>query len=179
MDKGMASTPVFLPGEFHGQRSLAGYSPWGSQNFHFSNLPVKERPQSIANKKLSEAPLLSPNQVVCGIPYKMLVPIAQASSLPKSPFQFLKESSCCSPQCLYQFTFPPTVQEGSLFSTPSPVFIICRLFDNGCSDLCEVIAQCSFDLQFSTNQQCSASFHVQFGHLYVCVVVVIQSLSCI
>ena len=23
------STPVFLPGEFHGQRSLVGYSPWG------------------------------------------------------------------------------------------------------------------------------------------------------
>ena len=22
-------TPEFLPGEFHGQRSLAGYSPWG------------------------------------------------------------------------------------------------------------------------------------------------------
>ena len=22
-------TPVFLPGEFYGQRSLAGYSPWG------------------------------------------------------------------------------------------------------------------------------------------------------
>ena len=22
-------TPVFLPGEFHRQRSLAGYSPWG------------------------------------------------------------------------------------------------------------------------------------------------------
>ena len=27
--KGMASCPVFLPGEFHGQRSLVGYSPWG------------------------------------------------------------------------------------------------------------------------------------------------------
>ena len=25
----MAVTPVFLPGEFHGQRSLEGYSPWG------------------------------------------------------------------------------------------------------------------------------------------------------
>ena len=25
------STPVFLPGESHGQKSLAGYSPWGSQ----------------------------------------------------------------------------------------------------------------------------------------------------
>ena len=24
-------TPVFLPGEFHGKRSLAGYGPWGSQ----------------------------------------------------------------------------------------------------------------------------------------------------
>ena len=23
------STPVFLPGELHGQRNLAGYSPWG------------------------------------------------------------------------------------------------------------------------------------------------------
>ena len=25
-------TPVFLPGEFHGQRSLAGYSPWGHKD---------------------------------------------------------------------------------------------------------------------------------------------------
>ena len=25
---GMASAPVFLPGDSHGQRSLAGYSPW-------------------------------------------------------------------------------------------------------------------------------------------------------
>ena len=24
-------TPVFLSGKFHGQRSLAGYSPWGSK----------------------------------------------------------------------------------------------------------------------------------------------------
>ena len=25
----MAPTPVLLPGESHGQRSLVGYSPWG------------------------------------------------------------------------------------------------------------------------------------------------------
>ena len=25
-------TPVFLPREFHGQRSLAGYSPWGRRH---------------------------------------------------------------------------------------------------------------------------------------------------
>ena len=30
LEKGMTTpTPVFLPGEFHGQRSLAGYSPKG------------------------------------------------------------------------------------------------------------------------------------------------------
>ena len=27
-EKGKATHSVFLPGEFHGQRSLAGYSPW-------------------------------------------------------------------------------------------------------------------------------------------------------
>ena len=27
--KEIATTPVFLPGEFHGQRSLVSYSPWG------------------------------------------------------------------------------------------------------------------------------------------------------
>ena len=26
-------SPVFLPGEFHGQRSLAGYSPWGCKDW--------------------------------------------------------------------------------------------------------------------------------------------------
>ena len=26
-------TPVFLPGESHGQRSLAGYSPWGYKSW--------------------------------------------------------------------------------------------------------------------------------------------------
>ena len=25
-------TPVFLPGKFHGQRSLAGYRPWGRKS---------------------------------------------------------------------------------------------------------------------------------------------------
>ena len=32
LEKGMAlPIPVFLPGEFHGQRSLAGYSPLGGK----------------------------------------------------------------------------------------------------------------------------------------------------
>ena len=29
LEKGMLTIPVFLLGEFHGQRSLVGYSPWG------------------------------------------------------------------------------------------------------------------------------------------------------
>ena len=41
-------TPVFLPGEFHGQRSLVGYSPWGHKESdmtewltHTHNMPSK------------------------------------------------------------------------------------------------------------------------------------------
>ena len=43
-------TPVFLPGESHGRRSLVGYSPWGRKeldttqqlHFHFHFTPWKE-----------------------------------------------------------------------------------------------------------------------------------------
>jgi len=45
-------TPIFLPGESHGQRSLAGYSPWdhkesdtterlNNNNIHNPSIPVK------------------------------------------------------------------------------------------------------------------------------------------
>ena len=29
LEEGMATIPVFLPGESHGQNNLAGCSPWG------------------------------------------------------------------------------------------------------------------------------------------------------
>ena len=29
LEEGMQPTPVFWPGEFHGQMSLVDYSPWG------------------------------------------------------------------------------------------------------------------------------------------------------
>ena len=71
-----------------------------------------------------------------------------------SPFSFLRNlhtvlhSGCASlhphQQCSAVF----------LFSTPSPVFVICRVFDNGHSDLHEVVPHCSSDLHFSNNQQC-------------------------
>ena len=52
---------------------------------------------------------------------------------------------------LYQFTFPLTVHQSSLFSTFSPTFFICGLFDDSHSDRCEVISYCGFDLHFSTD----------------------------
>ena len=57
--------------------------------------------------------------------------------------------------------------KSSLFSTPSPAFIVCRLFNDSHSDWCEVISHCSFDLHFSNNEQYRASFHVFVSHLYV------------
>ena len=62
---------------------------------------------------------------------------------------FFKESAYCLPKWLYQFTFPPTMQEHSFFSTPYPAFTVYRLFDDGLSDQCEVISHYSFDLNFS------------------------------
>ena len=43
-------------------------------------------------------------------------------------FQVFKESSHYFPKWMYRFTFPPAVLDGSLFSTPSPAFTVCRLF---------------------------------------------------
>ena len=45
LEKEMQPTPVFLPGEFHGQRNLVGYSPypqrvgcnWATNTFTFSH----------------------------------------------------------------------------------------------------------------------------------------------
>ena len=48
---------------------------------------------------------------------------------------------------------PPTVQVYSIFSTPSQAFIVCRLFDVGHSEQCEVVSHCGFDLQFSNNER--------------------------
>ena len=54
-------------------------------------------------------------------------------------FRVFRESPCSSPEWLYQFTSPPTVREGSLFSATSPAFRVRRFFDDGHSHWCEVV----------------------------------------
>ena len=63
--------------------------------------------------------------------------------------EFFKGISVLFSKWLYQFTFPSTMQGNSLPSTPSPAFIVCRFFDDGCSDQCRLLPYCSFDLPFS------------------------------
>ena len=44
-------------------------------------------------------------------------------------------------------------EECSLFSTPFPVFIVFRYFDDDYFDQCELISHCKFDLHFSDDEQ--------------------------
>ena len=43
-------------------------------------------------------------------------------------------------------------KEGSLFSTPTPAFIACIIFDHSHSDWHEMVPHCGFDLRFSDNE---------------------------
>ena len=47
---------------------------------------------------------------------------------------------------------PTNNARGVPFSTPSPALIV-DFFDDGHSDLCEVIPHCSFNLHFSDHEQ--------------------------
>ena len=62
----------------------------------------------------------------------------------------------------------PTNSAGALhfLHTLSSIYSF-KLFDEGHSDSYEVITHCNFDLQFSNNQWCWASFHVFVIYLFV------------
>jgi len=59
-----------------------------------------------------------------------------------------EEPTYCFRVWLYQFTFLPTVQEGSPFSTSLPTPVVSCVFDFSHSDRCEVMPHSSFDLHF-------------------------------
>ena len=53
-------TPVFLPAESHGQRSLAGYSPWGFKESEMTERPTLTMHSTVPGaKKMEETQYLS------------------------------------------------------------------------------------------------------------------------
>ena len=62
---------------------------------------------------------------------------------------------------------PTNSARAFIFVYTLSTFIVGWLFDDGHSDWCEVISRCSFDLHFSNNVPCWASFQVFVNHLYV------------
>ena len=72
-------------------------------------------------------------------------------SFNSSNFSFLKNFHTVLHSGCYQFTFPPTIKEGSLFSMPSPALVVCRFFNDDHSDCGKVILHCSLDLNVSNN----------------------------
>ena len=51
-------TAAFLPGEFHGQRSLVGYSPWGHKELDTTERLTLNTINSTVNVKVSPTPSL-------------------------------------------------------------------------------------------------------------------------
>ena len=85
-------TPVFLPGEFHGQRSLASYNPWGHKESYTARLPTH-----IHTVKLDEAQLYE-----------------YASGCKSDGLDFLLLFGFRS--TLYTFLLEPRLQEQDIFS---------------------------------------------------------------
>ena len=57
--------------------------------------------------------------------------------------------------------------EGSLFSIPSPAFIVCRLLDSSHYGQHEMVSHCGFDLHFSHNSD--------IEHLFTCLLAICMS----
>ena len=58
LDKGMVIPLVFLPGEFHGQRHLVGYSPLGSKELDATDIHSHSR--KISHHALEQSDTLMP-----------------------------------------------------------------------------------------------------------------------
>ena len=127
-------TPVLLPGKFHGQRSLVGYSPWGrkesdtteqlhfTSSLHTTQTPVghffkradrnetSKEPRTCALKSgVSETAAYPPSPIAddpSALPSSHLLSLLQSVTL---LFCSLDASPCMPAITLYCYTFQGTV----------------------------------------------------------------------
>ena len=141
----MATHSSILAWRIPGQRSLVGYSQFmGFQQFDTTQCCLSFFIHSSVDRYLDCFHVLAivnsatVNLGVC-VSFRIIVlsgymPRSGISGSYSNCLQLFKDPPYCFLQWLYQFTFPPTVEEGSLFSPNSSVLTVCRLFDDGHSD---------------------------------------------
>ena len=82
-----------------------------------------------------------PNQCFCFLPMNEYAEVELLESYGNCIFFFFfEESPYWFPWWLHQFTVPPTVHKGSLFSTSSPALVSSCLFEDSRADRCKVIS---------------------------------------
>ena len=110
-------TPVFLPGEFHGQRRLAGYSPWGcneSDMTEWLTLSLSFSACKLGFWIFLEDPILSN--------FHRLWPNFSTSSISAFYFQFLAQTPKCLP--VYpSFSLSRSSFLSILYSSLSPILV--------------------------------------------------------
>ena len=156
-------TPVLLPGESHGQRSLVGCSLWGSKksdmtewlHFHFSLSCIGEG----NGNPLQYSCLKNPRDggawwaAVYGVAQswtrlKRLSSSSSSRSKSERERQILHINEC-------------------VWNLERWYWWICYLFYNRHPNRCEVIHHCAFNLHSSDDWWCWALFNISIGNLYV------------
>ena len=87
MEREREPTPVFLTGEFHEQRSLVGYSPWGHKESDTTDYHSLTAAAAAAATSLQSCPTLS-DPMDCSLPGSSVHSIFQARVLESGAIAF-------------------------------------------------------------------------------------------